>query len=243
MLFLLWLVLCLIAVALFLLPPAFWRRELYNRYSGSRLVACPENRQAAVVRMDAGHAASTGMHGSPDLRLCDCTRWPERAQCGQACLAQALEAEPHPPGDRKAGTKPIYHFPVLLAAFVAWCLGAIWHAQYAFRPQWLHAVGLTHVRVRELGWWTLAHLLAAAACLLFAYGVAWLLAVCHRRGVLPGVLISALLCGALVAANWHGIAGLPHELLAIEAGYAALAVLAVGSIIGGLYGRLPQPSQ
>jgi hypothetical protein len=89
----------------------------------------------------------------------------------------------------------------------------------------------------------LAHLLTVAICLLFAYGVAWLLVVCHRKGVLPGLLMSVLLCGAVVAASWHGIAGLPHDLLVIEAGYIVLATFIVGAMVGGLYDKLVLPSQ
>ena len=37
MLVLIWLVLCLVSVSLLLLPLALWRREIYKRYSSSRL--------------------------------------------------------------------------------------------------------------------------------------------------------------------------------------------------------------
>ncbi len=242
MLFLIWLVLCLVAFSLILLPAALWLGEIYKRYSGSRLVACPENQQPAVVSMDFRHAAATGMHGRPDLRLCDCTRWPERSKCGQACLSQAVETDPYPPGEGKVRTKQIYHLPIVLAAFAAWYLGVIWHAQYSFRPRWLHAVGLTPAQVKPAGWWLSAHLLTVGVSLLFAYGVAWLLAAYHRKGVLQGVLMSVLLAGAVAATSWYGLARLPHDLLVIEAGYAVLATIAVGAIVGGLWDKLVLPS-
>jgi hypothetical protein len=243
MIFLIWLVLCLVGASLILLPAALWVREIYGRYSGARLVACPENQQAAVVSLDTRHAAMTGMHGRADLRLCDCSRWPEREQCGQPCLPQAVQTEPYTPGAVKTGTKRIYHLPILLAAVAAWCLGAIWHAQYLFRPRWTDAVGLTRVQVKQIVWWISPHLLTLAICLLFAYGVAWLLAAFHRKGVLPGVLMAVLLGGAVAAANWYGIARLPHELLVMEAGYVVLAVLIVGAVVGGLYDKLVLRSQ
>lgn len=243
MLFLIWLVLCLVAVALILFPLALLRREIYNRYFGSRLVVCPENQHSAVVNVDARHAAATGVHGIMDVRLCDCTRWPERAQCKQGCLRQAVQSEPYTPGAVRAGTKQIYQLPILLAAFAAWCLGAIWHSQYLFRTRWMDALGLTRAQVRQIVWWNSPHLLTLAVCLLFAYGVAWLLAVGHRKGVLQGVLMSVLLCGAVVATSWYGIARLPHDVLVIEAGYAVLATLIVGAIVGGLNDKLALPSQ
>ncbi len=241
MFLLIWLVLCLVAASIMLLPLALWRREIYRRYSGSRLVACPENRQPGVVSIDARHAVATGIDGCPDLRLCDCTRWPERSNCDQACLSQAVQAGPYLPGEVKVGSKQIYHLPVVLAAFAAWYLGAVWHSRFMFRTRWLDAIGLNHAEVRQIV--GLYLLLSLAVCLLFAYGVAWLLAVCHRKGVLQGVLMSALLCGAVIATMWYGIAGLPHDFLVIETGYTVLATLAVGAIVGGLYDKLVMPSQ
>ena len=243
MVFLIWLVLFLVVVSFLLLFPAFWRRAIYERYSGGRPVACPEDQQSAVVSIDVRHVAATVMDGRPDLHLSDCTRWPERSKCNQECLSQAIQAEPYKPGEVKGGRKQIYHLPILLAAFAAWCVGAIWHSHYMFREQWMQAVGLTHAQVKQIVWWLSPHLLTASVCLLFAYGVAWLLAVSHRKGVLQGVLMSALLCGALIASSWYGIARLPHDLFVIEAGYTVLATLTVGTIVGGLYDKLLLRSQ
>ncbi|MGA7522080.1 MAG: DUF1761 domain-containing protein [Acidobacteriaceae bacterium] len=241
MLFLIWLLLCLVALSLILLFPALWLRDLYRRSSGWRQVTCPETHQSTAVSLDGRHAAATGMHGLPDLRLCDCTRWPERSKCGQPCLSQAVQADAYRPGEVKVATKRIHHFPILLAAFAAWCLGAIWHAQYTFRAPWMHAAGLTLAQVHQIRWWYSPHLLTFAVCLLFAYGVAWLLAVAHRKGVLQGLLMAVLLSAALVAVSWVGLARLPHTLLLIEAGYILLATLTMGAIVGGLYDKLVLP--
>ena len=241
MLLLIWLVLCLAIVSLIVLPPAIWLRQIYSRYSGSRLVACPENQQSAVVSVDARHAASTGLRGGrPELRLCTCTRWPERAQCAQGCLSQAVQSEPY--NEVKVRSKPIHHLPILLAAFAAWCLGAIWHSQYMFRPRLMSALGLTRAQTRQMVWWNSPHLLTLAVALLFAYGVAWLLTVCHRKGVLQGVLMSLLLGAAVAAASSYGIARLPHDLLVTEASYIVLAILITGAIVGGLYDKLVLPA-
>ncbi len=238
MLIFIWLVLFLVVVSFLLLVSAFWRRGIYERYSGSRPVACPENQQYAVVNIDVRHAAATAIDGSPNLRLSECSRWPGRARCNQECLPEAIHAEPYKQGELKAGKKQIYHLPVLLAAFVAWYVGMLWHSHYMFRAQWMRAVGLTQTQVKEIVWWLSPHLLTAAICLLFAYGVAWLLAVSHRKGVLQGVLMSVLLCGAVIATSWYGIARMPHDLFVIEAGYIVLATLTVGAIVGGLYDKL-----
>jgi hypothetical protein len=231
MLLLISLLLSLLALSVMWLPLILRRR----------LVACPENQQAAAVSVNTRHAMATAIDGDPHLRLCDCTRWPERARCNQACLPQALHAEPYPSAESKTRIKPIYHLPVLLAAFLAWCLGTIWHSQWMFRARWMDALGFSQAQVKQIVWWLSPHLLTAAVCLLFAYGVAWLLAVSHRKGILPGILVSLLLCATLTAASWSATAGLPQDLLAIEAGYALLATLLMGAVVGGLYNKLVLP--
>ncbi|HEX8070469.1 MAG TPA: hypothetical protein VF546_10990 [Pyrinomonadaceae bacterium] len=64
----------------------------YRRYRGRRLVVCPETREYVAVEVDAAHAAATAPHGHTDLRLATCTRWPERAGCDEACVAQIERA-------------------------------------------------------------------------------------------------------------------------------------------------------
>jgi hypothetical protein len=64
-----------------------------RRYTGDRILICPETGQAQAVRVDARHAASTALAGEALLRLDSCTRWPERRDCGQECLAQ-IETAP-----------------------------------------------------------------------------------------------------------------------------------------------------
>jgi hypothetical protein len=59
----------------------------FLQYRGRRTVRCPETGTSAEVQIDAGHAALTAVPGPPDLLVRDCSRWPERADCGQDCLA------------------------------------------------------------------------------------------------------------------------------------------------------------
>ncbi len=81
----------LLLAVLFLGLPRFLRA--YRKFRGVRVITCPENQQPAAVKVDAwgaGRAAATGQMG---LRLKTCSRWPERRDCGQQCLAQ-IEAAP-----------------------------------------------------------------------------------------------------------------------------------------------------
>ena len=63
------------------------------RLRGKRVVVCPETKQPAGVTVDLGHAATTAVWEKADVRLTQCSRWPERAGCDQPCVAQ-IEAEP-----------------------------------------------------------------------------------------------------------------------------------------------------
>ena len=65
----------------------------YFRYMNRMVVTCPETRRPVGVVVNAKHAALTGTLGRGSLRLTDCTRWPERRNCGQECLSQ-IEASP-----------------------------------------------------------------------------------------------------------------------------------------------------
>ena len=65
----------------------------YFRMRGSRVVTCPENHETVAVQVDAGYAARTAAAGHERLRLESCTRWPEKAGCGQECLKQ-IEDQP-----------------------------------------------------------------------------------------------------------------------------------------------------
>jgi hypothetical protein len=65
----------------------------YFEFRGKRVVICPETKAPAGVEVDARHAAFSSLTGETQLRLQECTRWPERLHCGQECLKQ-IEAAP-----------------------------------------------------------------------------------------------------------------------------------------------------
>ena len=83
-----------LAIAVVLGAIAGWRvADAWWKYRGRRVITCPENQQPAGVVVDARHAAATALGKAPELRLSSCSRWPERAGCGQECLRQ-VEASP-----------------------------------------------------------------------------------------------------------------------------------------------------
>jgi len=65
------------------LLPAFWAEQTYHTYREGRTVNCPETHAPVSVRFNALRAAWTSLGGAPKLRLADCTRWPERVDCGR----------------------------------------------------------------------------------------------------------------------------------------------------------------
>lgn len=78
-----------ILIAALAVVAAAWRLgTAWWKYRGKRVIICPENIRPAGVVVNAAHASATALGGTPELRLSSCSRWPERAGCGQECLAQ-----------------------------------------------------------------------------------------------------------------------------------------------------------
>jgi len=89
--------LILVAIAVLLVGGVVFSLTLaiqtYLRYRGQRLITCPETKNAAAVRVNVGKAATRALFGKQEVRLDQCSRWPERQNCGQECLTQ-VHADP-----------------------------------------------------------------------------------------------------------------------------------------------------
>ncbi|MBZ5596703.1 MAG: DUF1761 domain-containing protein [Acidobacteriia bacterium] len=241
MLLVFYVLMLLASVCLVLLMPTLWGREIYVHFRGSRAVTCPETRQQVAVNFDALHAAVSGMGGRSKLRLAGCTRWPERADCGQDCIPEATRTAQYTQGEAAPRrTSKIYHLPVLIAVAAAWVFGLVWHSEYLFRRGWEEVLRVDSSQMRQVVEWLSPHLLSVGVLLLFAYGVAWLLTLGGRKGAGWGVLTATSLWAAVILASLlvTGVAGMPRDLLRIEAAYTLLASVVIGAIIGGLNGKL-----
>lgn len=64
-----------------------------KKLCGKMLVTCPETHKAAAVKIAAGRAAMAAIAGKEHLELSQCSRWPEREGCDQACLSE-LKKDP-----------------------------------------------------------------------------------------------------------------------------------------------------
>jgi hypothetical protein len=240
MLVLFWALLLLVGACLILLMPALWGKQIYNSYHDPRTVNCPETRAPVVVRFDALRAAITGLTGPPKLRLADCSRWPVHADCGQDCIPDAVRSTPaHAAPLVLRHVKRIAHLPVLIAAAAAWVLGMAWHSEYLFRLQWMSALGLSDRQTRDLAEMWSPHLLTVGACLLFAYGVAWIMNWLGRRSFFFGIRVALSLWLVMVAVLMLTARSLvPQELVWIEGGYTLLAALLIGAVTGALPRRV-----
>jgi hypothetical protein len=63
------------------------------RYRGKRIVACPETGQPVGAEIGAVRAAAARLAGDSRVVITSCSRWPEKADCDQAC-APAIAASP-----------------------------------------------------------------------------------------------------------------------------------------------------
>ena len=69
-----------LAVMLALLA-GLWRLKSWLALRGERVVTCPDNGKHAGVKVDVRRAGAW-------MRMRACSRWPEKAGCGQECLRQ-----------------------------------------------------------------------------------------------------------------------------------------------------------
>jgi hypothetical protein len=67
----------LLAAVIYFSLKQFGHRES-SRFNTSRIVICPETHETVTI----------GTAGGRTLRVEDCTRWPEKHNCGQECLVE-----------------------------------------------------------------------------------------------------------------------------------------------------------
>jgi len=70
------------------IPLALALVPLWRRANAARIVKCPEALKSVTVRLDPWYAVKMHALGNPELRLLDCTEWPQRDACARGCLVQ-----------------------------------------------------------------------------------------------------------------------------------------------------------
>lgn len=83
-----------LAILYVLLPVAL---TTFSRYRRQQNLKCPETGKEAGLYFDAGRAAVSACYGRPALSVQNCSLWPERSGCAQACrrLPEAEMREVH----------------------------------------------------------------------------------------------------------------------------------------------------
>ncbi len=60
----------------------------YYKNRGRQSVICPDSQQPVDVEVDRKFGFWAALRGQEHSRLQSCSRWPEKGDCGQECLAQ-----------------------------------------------------------------------------------------------------------------------------------------------------------
>jgi hypothetical protein len=69
-------------------PPVLRAARAFYNLAGSLKRLCPETGCTAWIHINISRAACTVLtSGLADIQVKNCTRWPERRGCGQACIA------------------------------------------------------------------------------------------------------------------------------------------------------------
>ncbi len=77
-----------ISATLLIALPVGMSLQSYFRNRGRKTVVCPDNHEPVTVELDSKYALTTALRGQEHERLQSCSRWPEKGDCGQECLAQ-----------------------------------------------------------------------------------------------------------------------------------------------------------
>lgn len=74
--------------------------KAFVMFRGTRVMACPETGQPVAIDLQAPRAALAALFGRPRLQVRECSRWPERAGCDEACVREIESA----PADHRVPT-------------------------------------------------------------------------------------------------------------------------------------------
>lgn len=78
----------LIGAALFVGAFLLWVYSEKRAFDEPSRIICPESMRYATVFVDGARAVRTLLDGHQEFHICDCSRWPKRSGCDQACAIQ-----------------------------------------------------------------------------------------------------------------------------------------------------------
>jgi len=237
MLLLFWVLLFLAGIGLFLLMPSVLGITIHGRYRGARIVTCPVTQRHASVRIDALHAAFTGMTATEQLRLESCSLWPRRSDCAQGCLPDAIAAPKFDPRTRHAVPRAITRVPLpayLVATVVFWLIGLFWYSPFLFRDSWMSLIGMNGAQLRYVVELWSPHFATVAIAALFTFALACVITLFDCGDAWRGMAVGALfwLIPWVVMVAVILFRGLPLGLIWLHGGYTLIASVAAGAILG-----------
>ncbi len=182
------LVICGILI-LFSFPGLLWL-EVRRSFGGRRIVHCPETKEEVPVRFNASKAARTSLLGPRLVELEDCGRWPEKADCAQDCIPEALAQNPQ---DAFA----INHVGVILTGLLSWAASGALRYSPAAR-EWMAGAGYSRLEFWERVGARAPVFFGLIGLVVTAYVLTWLMRHTERRGVQGGLITGILVWIALI---------------------------------------------
>lgn len=238
MLFLFWFLLVLAGTALFLIMPLILGWPIYAQHRGARIVVCPHTHRRAVVRLDSMHAVATTIFATRNLRLASCSLWPERANCLQHCIGQAIRVPAERAAKPETEASRISHainYPAVLTATAAyWLVGAFWYSHYFFRGPWMQMMGYGEAEVRQMVLRSVPQVETLIWSLIYCLLLAVIIEIGGTHGARKGAEIGFVLWVpvwlVIVVATVYN--GWPINMVWLHAGAAMIASVAAGLILG-----------
>ena len=216
------LLLCGIAV-LFAFPGALWL-EIRRMYGGTRTVTCPDNRDQVMVYLNAKKAANA-LFGPRKIEIAGCSRWPEKGDCAQGCVPEAISK--NPPAEFS-----INHPAVFLTALVSW--GASGVLRYSpFAREWMAAAGFPPAEFWARIGVRYPVIVGFFGLLAMAYVFTFVMRHTNQTGLAQSMLTASLL--------WLGVVGItipetfffvPFRVFALDALAMLIALLVQGVLVG-----------
>lgn len=125
----------------------------------------------------------------------------------------------------------INHFAVWLAVLLQQVLGFVWY-HLLFGPAWLASLGMTPEQMQGRSW---QFAIAVGCGLLAAYGLAWLMAITGRRGLMQGLamglFVGVAFAGSTVLLRYAFIPAV-WPAAWIDTGVTVAAALLTGAVLG-----------
>lgn len=211
------------AAVLFAFPGILWL-ELRRSYGGPRSVTCPETHSQVTIGLNRDKAAKS-LFGPRVVEVESCTRWPERKDCPQDCVPEALTLNP-------TDTFAINHTGVVLAALTSWAASGL--LRYSpFARELMASIGLPEARFWERIGMRFPVIVGFFGLLFTAYVFTWIVRHTQQTGVLhsltTGGLIWLAVVGITIPETLHSI---PARIFALNALAMLIALVVQGILIG-----------